>query len=1036
MTVRNIIQPPPQAPVGNPQEIDWDAEVPDRAQTRLDRFGRDIIHQTANLADVFSFRERTYTAPKLEGVTPDDQPRSAKETMDDQVEPVLANLISMDTITQPERTPDINDKEAVRIEMGRWDEELKKQCDIFVDNASVYMAISWLAWVTDKPIDESLLMELMKEASLRDDGNKRYLWDVISGKEYYLNLGSENSIFGEKISWYINRFIGWFTCWLASMILVGTIENVCERILNFASKGAEQNDTLVKIGSELSKILNRHTGKYLKAIETYVKGQDKEGVLSEHITEEMSKIRGQMEAGIYRDFSALFCDNFLPWIIVKTDGTWIKYLLWGLCVTFLWAPILLLHLYIRYKGLPDAIHSVLHSSAGAMKFKPAQHALNCTLEPHLNDVKKLLKEETPSTSTNEGDDQEPLTKQNIKEAVSKLLKILELEPFHTKDEIEKVLNGTGKGFLDSELKEKLLSAYTLITQGKTVDQVLNSAVEDGLNEILVFALNYFLKPLKAKQVLSNIMGAFNKVFDRQVLKTTEDWNRWHDEYIEKQKTVRKICDSIVRMVLTTKTNEIIDGPPVIAQNILLVLEVGKIKKSVFTCREVMDAELKALRSSLENNDPIDSLDAIEKMKHAISAVANPIYIRDRKELSDTAHQKLLDKTRPINRAYTKITELLIQIKEKLIFKEYFYKIQGIKESLIKKMKTIASYLKEKDPRAGSEMQEIKDILAEIQASYKDSGELNTLDRFYKTMGENVMNHQIHQVALEKLTLLKSSPAIDLLVQLVKKSIQNQARPTEQDFERVDSQIAELIRFLPTQSMKDAILASIKEIKNSSTQETLDQYLQQLDQIIGGQKADIASAMNHQVNDFEDSVDQWSRAIDKIFEDTYSPRKKANKLEIVGENEDDSSSLVSHVKEALQTIEKGIEDLEKIEIKDQEGSNSTIGAIGNYLVSGVATGVGGVLGLTLGGGAGAAGGAAAGGVLADMLSAYIKEGASGLGNAALNAMKEQAREAIPEVLMPKLMRKVDSLYSLLQKEHTWQGLGNGALDATVTYFNQR
>lgn len=1022
MAVRINIQQQLQAPGGDLPEFDWDAEFPARVPTRMERAmgfadwaGRGIIHQAANAAD-FINRNRTYTAPRLDGVQTDDLPKKTKETMDEQVEPILANLISMDTMTQPIHNPDPNDPEAIRLEMSQWDEELRKQCDIFVGNASVYMAISWIAWATDKPIGEELLMELMKKASLREDVDRRYLWEVLAETDYYQNLG------------FFDRVIARFTCWLGYMILVETIENVCKKILSFASKGAEHNDTLVKVGGELSKILNRHTGKYLKAIETYVKGQDKEGVLSEHIAEEMSKIRGQLERDIYRDFSSLFCDDFLPWIIIKTDGTWPKYFLWGLCVAILGIPILLLHFYIRYWGLPGAIHSILHSSAGAMKFKPAHHALNCTLEPHLNDVKKLLRESSPSGKPSEGNDQEPLTKQNIKEAVSKLLKILELEPFHTKDEIEKVLNGTGKGFLDTELKEKLLSTYTMLTQGKTVDQALNSAVEEGLNVILIDAFNYFLKPLKAKQVLSNIMGAFNKVFDRQVLKTTEDWNEWHREYDEKQQTVRKICDSIVRMVLEQKTNEIIDGPPTIAQNMLLALEVGKIKETTEDCRKVVETEIDALLGTLDRDDPEAAMDAVDKMKHALGTVANPLYVRDRKDLSDTAIQKLLEATRPINRAYTKITELLLQIKEKLLFKAYFYKMQGIKESLIQKMKAIAAYLREKDPRAGSEMQEIKDILAEVQASFKDSNELNTLERFYRTMGDNVTNHQIHQIALDKLNLLRSSPAIDLLVQMVKKAIQNQTQMTADALQRVDSQITELVRFMPTAAMKNAINAAIGAIKNSSTQEDLDQALKQLEQTIDGQKADIESAMQHQVGDFDNTIGQWSMELDKIFAESYVPREASNKNEILGK--------IDILKEDLKTVEKGVEALEAIKLEEQAGSDSALASIGNYIVSGFSTLIAGLIGGAVGGPAVAAGTAATAGLLADMLSSYTKNGIAAGETAVINSIKDKAREAIPDVLMPKLMRKVDSLYSLLQKEHTWQGLGNGALDATVTYFNQR
>jgi len=1044
MTLGINTQQQPQARVGDIPLFDWDAESPDRVPTRMesvlswaDTAGRGIIHQAANTADIFR-RDRTYTAPKLEGVRDQEQSRQLPETMDDQVVPVLEKLNRMDTISEPVQSTENLGEAEERLLMGKLDEDLKKQCDIFVDNASVYMAISWISWATDKPIDESLLMELMKEATLREDGNKRYLWDVIAGKEYYLNLGSENSIFGKEISWYINRFIGWITCWLAYMILAGTIQNACDKILNFASKGSEQNDTLVKIGGELSKILNRHTGKYLKAVETFVKGQDKEGVLSEHLAEEMSKIRGNLESGIYRDFSSLFCDNFLPWIQVNTDGRYkpLKYFLWALCWIVCWLPICLLHLYIRYKGLPDAIHSVLHSSAGAMKFKPAQHALNCTLEPHLNALKDILRD--PSASGPDVKDvQEPLTKQNIAEAVSKLLKILSLEPFHTKDEMEKVLQGTGKSFIDSfidaEGTEKVLSAITKLTQGKTVDELVNEALNSGMRDILITAFNYFLKPIKAKQVLSKIMEAFNGVFDRRVIKTTEEWQEWQKEYRDKKMTIEKICDGIVRMFVHQKAQEVVNGPHTATQNELLGKEVGDIKERIFKCRDEMKSLLQSLPDTLDNNDPVDALKEVESMRNAVKTVASGLLLEDRKDLSEAAIQTLLDATRGINNSYQKIADMLVQIKEMLLFKGYFLKMRGIKETLLAKMKTIAAYLREKEPRAGSEagseIQEIKDILSEIQANYKDSKELSTLDPYYRTMSNNVSDIQVNHIALDKLSLLRSSPAVNLLLQLVKKAIQNQRYPDRNDLQRVDEQIAEFIRFLPTQAMKDALRGAIDRIVSSSTQEILDQHLEQLEQIIDEQKADIESTIRHQIGDFEDTVDQWSSALEKIMVETYASRADTNKEEI--------KEKLAILKDELETIEKQVKVLEKVELEEQSSSlGSTIASIGSGIVSGVASVLTGLGGLIMGGPLVALGTAAGGGLVADAFKPDIEKGLTGVGHAIEGAVKGKAVKAIHDVLMPKLMTKVDSLYSLLQKEHTWQGLGNGTLDATVTYFNQR
>ncbi|HSW72721.1 MAG TPA: hypothetical protein VLG44_04880 [Chlamydiales bacterium] len=1042
MVVRINIQQQPQGPGGDPIEIDWDAEFPARVPSRMERAvnfadtaGRWIIHQTANAADFFSLsRERNYTAPLLEGAHDQERSRQLPETMDDQVVPVLEKLNKMDTISEPVQSTENLGEAEERLLMGKLDEDLRKQCDIFVDNASVYMAISWISWATDKPIDDSLLMELMKEATLREDGNKRYLWDVIASKDYYLNLGSENSIFGKEISWYINRFIGWITCWLAYMILAGTIQNACDKILNFASKGSEQNDTLVKIGGEFSKILNRITGKYLKAVETFVKGQDKEGVLSEHLAEEMSKIRGNLESGIYRDFSSLFCDNFLPWIQVNTDGRYkpLKYFLWALCWIVCWLPIGLLHLYIRYKGLPDAIHSVLHTSAGAMKFKPAQHALNCTLEPHLNALKDILRD--PSASGPDVKDvQELQTKQNIAEAVSKLLKILSLEPFHTKDEMEKVLHGTGKSFfdnfLDADGTEKILSAITKLTQGKTVDELVNEALNSGMKDILIIAFNYFLKPIKAKQVLSKIMEAFNGVFDRRVLKTTEEWQEWQNEYREKKMTIEKICDGIVRMFVHQKAQEVVNGPHTATQNDLLQKEVGNIKEKIFKCRDEMKALLETLPGTLDNNDPVDALKQVESMRNAIKAVASGLFLDERKDLSEAAIQTLLDATRGINNSYQKIAEMLVQIKEMLLFKKYFLKMRGVKETLLTKMKNIAAYLREKDPGAGSEIQEIKDILSEIQSNYKDSKELSTLDPYYRTMSNNVSNIQINQIALDKLSLLRSSPAINLLIQLVKKAIQNQRPLDRNDLQRVDDQIAELIRFLPTASMKDAIRGAIARIVSSSTQEILDQYLEQLEQIIAEQKADIESTIRHQISDFENTVDQWSSALEKIMVETYTTRETTDK-------EDIKAKLIN-LNEELDIIEKQVKVLEKVELKEQPSSlGSTIASIGSGIVSGVASVFTGLVGLILGGPAVAVGTAAAAGLAADAFKPDIEESLTGAGHAIEGVVKDKAVKAIHDVLMPKLMKKVDSLYSLLQKEHTWQGLGNGALDATVTCFNQR
>lgn len=1008
MTVSSI-RPPSPSPTGQ-------ASSPGASS-----YWQNLATRAASMADgalaevAYFFYPEEARVPELVSAHSQPQTREPPRKIDDALEPALANLNDMELVGLVSKVNvNLTPEQLQRKELDKSDEDLKKQREIFIENASVWMAISWIAWVTNKPIDDELLMELMKEASLKSEGNKVYLWEAIQAKDYYAELG------------FIDQCFGRFICWVASHALLDALEGVCKKILDFASKGLENNATLLELGVELSKIINLHVGKYLKALETFVQGQDKEGSIDDHIAEELSKIRGQMESEIYSDFSKVFCKHFLPYLtLVKRDGTWMKFFLWclsGLPLLILW-PIY--HLYIRLKGFPQAIHSLLHSSASATQFKPASYALNCTLEPLLNDLKRRLRTDSASSS-DVPDVQEPLTKQNLREAASKLLKILDLEPFHTRNEMARVLQGLPES---SGLSEQLMSAFTKLNYGKTVDELVHDAMEGGMRDILILGFNFFLEPVKAKQALANMMRAFNAVFDKNVLRTSEAFKEWNRKYNEKQKTVQKICESIVDMFLERSAFEIVNGPPADEQQKRLKIEADFINKKVSEMLLAVHDPMRRFASSLDASSPELSKEYLKTLKTAMETLTSSLYVRDRSGLSEAAYKKLQQAIDAISQSLTRLTQYLLQIQEKLHIKEYSLEMRGVKDMALKKMQMIPNLLAAKDPRSRSEMQEVNDLITGIQAKYSfpDDQEMQ-FPSPNRTMSNSVEEHQLNQIALEKLMRLGTNGPLPDLAEMIKRSINERRPPSTANIDLIDQQIRDLLRFL-IEPMKSLVLEAVDQVKQATTTEELSSRYAALERVLAESAESLNRRMSVNITIFEESITEWNRSADALIQ-----RSQA----LVALDTAEIQGKLSSLQQEFSKISELQRGLISLELPAEESTiGSTIGWIGSTVVTAFSSLIAALGGFFLAGPAGAAGGAAIAGTLANSraVSSSVQGGVGGSVDSFVNTGKRYTVHEIIKVVTPKLTKKIDSLYHLFQSSNTVRGLGNASLASAVTYFDR-